>query len=42
MAILTEGALAFDFEIKDIHGKLHRYADYKGKWLLMVFHRHLG
>lgn len=42
MPILTAGARAFDFEIKGIHGTVHRYADYKGKWLLMVFHRHLG
>jgi len=34
--------LAVDFELPDSDGKLHRPADYRGSWLLLVFHRHLG
>ena len=33
---------AVAFELPDIHGHQHQLADYSGKWLLLVFHRHLG
>jgi len=33
---------AIDFCLGDASGIEHRLADYSGKWLLMVFHRHLG
>jgi hypothetical protein len=28
--------------LPDTNGRTHRLADYAGRWLLMVFHRHLG
>ncbi len=37
-----EGSPAVEFELQDIAGKTHRLADYAGRWLLLVFHRHLG
>lgn len=37
-----EGSPAVDFELQDFEGKTHRLADFKGKWLLLAFHRHLG
>ena len=37
-----QGSPAVEFELKDIEGKTHRLADYAGRWLLLVFHRHLG
>ncbi len=30
------------FELHDSQGALHRDADYRGHWLLLVFHRHLA
>lgn len=36
------GAPAVDFELPDTEGRTHRLADYAGRWLLMVFHRHLA
>ena len=36
------GVLAFDFELKDHEGNPHSLDEFKGSWLLMVFHRHLG
>jgi peroxiredoxin len=36
------GQPAFPFELSDSEGKTHRIDDYRGSWLLMVFHRHLG
>jgi peroxiredoxin len=33
---------AVDFALKDIRGVTHRLGDFRGKWLLEVFHRHLG
>lgn len=30
------------FQLPDADGKLHRLEDYRGRWLLLVFHRHLG
>jgi peroxiredoxin len=29
------------FALKDSAGTLHRLEDYAGKWLLLIFHRHL-
>ncbi len=36
------GEPAVPFELADMQGNRHRLADYRGHWLLMVFHRHLG
>jgi peroxiredoxin len=36
------GTPAEPFELVDAHGALHRLSDYTGRWLLLVFHRHLG
>lgn len=33
---------AVPFALPDIEEKTHRLDDYRGSWLLMVFHRHLG
>lgn len=33
---------AVPFELNDIHDVSYRLSDYAGKWLLLVFHRHLG
>jgi peroxiredoxin len=30
------------FELQDSNGGIHRLETYRGSWLLMVFHRHLG
>jgi hypothetical protein len=36
------GKPAHPFRLQDIDGRVHSYEDFKGNWLLMVFHRHLG
>jgi peroxiredoxin len=36
------GKPAIPFSLPDAEGRLHRLADYRGLWLLLVFHRHLG
>jgi peroxiredoxin len=36
------GKRAVGFELPDIAGDKHRLEDYTGRWLLLVFHRHLG
>jgi hypothetical protein len=36
------GKSAVAFNLRDTSGELHQLADYRGSWLLMVFHRHLG
>ena len=36
------GARAVPFTLKDSSGKIHRLQDYRGQWLLLVFHRHLA
>lgn len=41
MADLT-GQPARPFSLQDSEGVIHRLEDYRGDWLLMVFHRHLG
>lgn len=33
---------AIPFALQDSAGTLHRLEDYRGQWLLLVFHRHLG
>ena len=33
---------AADFALPDTSGHVHRLADYRGGWLLLVFHRHLA
>ncbi|MBT8492863.1 MAG: peroxiredoxin family protein [Deltaproteobacteria bacterium] len=33
---------ALDFDLVALDGTRHRLADYRGTWLLLVFHRHLG
>ena len=37
-----QGQTAVPFELPDHRGRLHRYEDYAGHWLLLVFHRHLA
>jgi len=32
---------ATPFALKDTTGAVHRLEDYTGKWLLLIFHRHL-
>lgn len=41
MSSLT-GKPAVPFAIHDSNGNLHTQEEYKGGWLLLVFHRHLG
>ncbi len=41
MSDLT-GKPAVPFRLRDESGRLHLLEDYRGNWLLMVFHRHLG
>jgi len=36
------GKPAVSFELKDTEGRVHRLGQYVSKWLLLVFHRHLG
>jgi peroxiredoxin len=36
------GRPAIPFELPDAEGRTHRLGDYRGHWLLLVFHRHLG
>jgi len=36
------GKPAFSFNLPDTNGATHQLADYRGSWLLMMFHRHLG
>ena len=37
-----EGQTAIDFELNDLDGKRYRQEDFRGHWLLLVFHRHLA
>jgi len=41
MTTLT-GRPAIPFSLHDSEGRSHCLEDYRGRWLLMVFHRHLG
>jgi len=36
------GKPAAPFDLPDADGRAHTLADYTGRWLLLVFHRHLG
>ena len=36
------GKPAVPFDLDDMQGQPHRLEDYRGYWLLLVFHRHLG
>lgn len=36
------GRPAVGFELDDTNGRTHRLQDYAGRWLLIVFHRHLA
>jgi peroxiredoxin len=41
MSDLT-GKPASPFRLRDSTGQTHALEEYRGNWLLMVFHRHLG
>jgi peroxiredoxin len=36
------GTAAVPFDLVDSRGVRHTLAAYRGRWLLLVFHRHLG
>jgi len=36
------GQPAIPFSLADSSGRSHSLEEYRGSWLLMVFHRHLG
>ncbi len=36
------GMNAVAFELPDANGSVHRLSEYRGGWLLLVFHRHLA
>jgi len=36
------GQPAVPFTLSDSAGHTHRLEDYRGCWLLLMFHRHLG
>ncbi len=36
------GSPAVSFALPDTSGLLHRLDDHRGRWLLLVFHRHLA
>jgi peroxiredoxin len=36
------GSPAVAFELEDTAGTVHRLEQFRGRWLLMVFHRHFG
>jgi peroxiredoxin len=36
------GHPAIEFTLLDANGASHSLEDYRGQWLLLVFHRHLG
>jgi peroxiredoxin len=42
MMLTRTGKLAAPFTLNDPNGRAHRFEDYRGRWLLLVFHRHLG
>ncbi len=35
------GQPAVPFQLGDAQGRFHRSDDYRGRWLLLVLHRHL-
>ena len=36
------GKPAIPFRLRGIDGRVHTLEEYRGGWLLMVFHRHFG
>jgi peroxiredoxin len=36
------GSTAVPFQLADTSGGLHRLEDHRGRWLLLMFHRHLA
>lgn len=36
------GKPAIPFRLRDSTGRSHVLEEYRGNWLLLVFHRHLG
>jgi peroxiredoxin len=36
------GQAAIPFSLPDAEGRLHGLDEFRGRWLLLVFHRHLG
>ena len=38
---VTADRPAVDFRLRDGAGRERRLSDYRGSWLLLVFHRHL-
>lgn len=42
MPPIHAGSRAADFTLPDTTGHVHRLDDYAGRWLLLVFHRHLA
>jgi peroxiredoxin len=36
------GQTAIPFSLTDSSGRIHTLEEYRGSWLLLVFHRHLG
>jgi peroxiredoxin len=36
------GKSAPPFELRDSDGRIRHLSDFRGSWLLLVFHRHLG
>lgn len=36
------GRAAVPFDLEDLDGRRHRLEDYRGRCVLLVFHRHLG
>lgn len=37
-----EESSAVEFELTDTESKVHSLEFYRGDWLLLIFHRHLG
>jgi peroxiredoxin len=37
-----EGEAAAPFSLPDTTGTTHQLSDYRGRWLWLVFHRHLA
>jgi peroxiredoxin len=35
------GRQAVPFALRDVTGREHRLEDYRGRWVLLMFHRHL-
>ena len=37
LLLVTAPALSTDYQLKDLHGKVHRVSDYRGKFLIINF-----